>query len=52
MNSAELTSDLDIYRTARMLINEHGEEASIEAAIRADELLAAGNLDGSGCSEP
>ncbi len=46
INSAELTSDLDIFRTARMLINEHGEQASIEAAMRADELLAAGDLDG------
>ena len=41
-----MTSDLDILRTARMLINEHGEEASIEAAIRFDELLAKGDLEG------
>ena len=41
-----MTSDLDIYRTARMLINEHGEEASIEAAMRADKQLKAGDLDG------
>ena len=26
---AELTSDLDIYRTAKLLVDEHGEEASI-----------------------
>ena len=38
--------DLDIYRTARMLIDEHGEEASIEAAMRADERLETGDLDG------
>ena len=43
-----MISDLDIYRTARMLIDEHGEEASIEAAMRADEFLANGNLDGQG----
>ncbi len=39
-------SDLDIYRTAKLLVDEHGEEASIEAAMRADEFLANGNLDG------
>ncbi len=43
---AELTSNLDIYRTARMLIDEHGEGASIEAAMRADKRLEAGDLDG------
>jgi len=41
-----MTSNLDIYRTARMLIDEHGEEASIEAAMWADERLKAGDLDG------
>ncbi len=43
---AELTSDLDIYRTARLLVDEHVEEASIEAAMRADKRLEAGDLDG------
>ncbi len=43
---AELTSDLDISRTARMLINEHGERASIHAVMRADGRLEAGDLDG------
>ena len=41
-----MTSDLDIYRTARLLIDQHGDEAPIHAAMRADELLAAGDLDG------
>ncbi len=27
-----MTSDLDIYRTANVLIREHGEEAALEAA--------------------
>ena len=39
-------SDLDISRTARMLINEHGERASIHAVMRADGRLGAGDLDG------
>ncbi len=38
--------DLDIYRTANLLIKEHGQDAQIEAAIRADELLNKGDLDG------
>ncbi len=30
-----MTSDLDIYRTASVLIREHGEDAALEAAMRA-----------------
>ena len=41
-----MTSDLDIYRTANVLIREHGDKAGIHAAMRADELLEAGDLDG------
>ena len=41
-----MTSDLDIYRTANLLIKQHGRDAQIEAAIRADELLNKGDLDG------
>ena len=37
---------LEIYRTAHLLIKQHGEEASIHAAMKADEMLAQGNLDG------
>ncbi len=38
--------DLDIYRTANVLVKQHGEDAPIQAAMRADELLEAGDLDG------
>ena len=38
--------DLDIYRAARLLIDQHGDKAPIHAAMRADELLDAGNLAG------
>ena len=41
-----MTSDLDIYRTANVLIKQHGEDAPIHAAMRADELLEAGDLEG------
>ena len=38
--------DLDIYRSAQVLVKRHGQDAPIEAAMRADELLEAGDLDG------
>jgi hypothetical protein len=38
--------DLDIYRAANVLIRQHGEDAPIRAAMRADELLEAGDVDG------
>jgi hypothetical protein len=36
--------DLDIYRSANVLIHEHGEDAAIEAAMRADAVLEKGDL--------
>ncbi len=42
-----MTSDLDIYRTASVLIREHGEDADLVAAERADSFLDAGDIDGS-----
>ncbi len=44
--SQVMTSDHDIYRAAKLLIDQHGEDAPIRAAMRADELLEAGDLDG------
>ena len=41
-----MTSDLDTYRSAHELIKQHGDAADIEAAMRADERLAAGDMDG------
>ncbi len=38
--------DLDIYHTANLLVKRHGEDAPIEAAMRADAMLEAGDLDG------
>ena len=38
--------DLDIYRSANELIEQHGDAADIEAAMRADERLAAGDMEG------
>jgi hypothetical protein len=41
-----LVSDLDIYRAANLLILQHGEDAEIFAARRADEMLDRGEHDG------
>ena len=46
MSKQQVISDLDIYRSANVLIRELGEGAKIEAAIRADGLLDRGDLDG------
>ena len=39
--------DIDIFRTARLLIDLHSDEAAINAAMRADKLQEAGDTDGS-----
>jgi len=41
-----MTTDIDVYRSANLLIKQHGDDAEIHAAMRADELLASGDLDG------
>ena len=46
-SEAPMTSNLDIYRTASVLIWEHGDEADLVAAQRADEFLDKGDVDGS-----
>jgi hypothetical protein len=38
--------DLDIYRSAQVLVKRHGEDAPIHAALRADSMLEAGDLNG------
>ena len=43
---SDITSDLDTYRTACILIREHGDKAEIHAAMRAGEMLEAGDLGG------
>ncbi len=41
-----MTSDLDIFRSANVLIREHGKDAALEAAQRADAMLERGDMDG------
>jgi hypothetical protein len=38
--------DLDIYRSANVLIREYGEDAALDATTRAIAMLDKGDLDG------
>ncbi len=38
--------DLDIYRSAKLLVDQHGDDATIHAAMQADAMLEKGDLDG------
>ena len=38
--------DFDIYRSANVLVKRHGQDAPIQAAMRADAMLNKGDLDG------
>jgi hypothetical protein len=41
-----MIDDPDIFRAAKLLIDEHGDDAPIRAAQRADVLLEEGDMDG------
>ena len=41
-----MTPDIDIFRSAQLLVKRHGKDAPIHAAIRADAALEVGDLDG------
>ena len=41
-----MISELDVYRAANVLIREHGEDAAIEAAMRADQMLTKRDMVG------
>ena len=41
-----MISDLDIYRAANLLIKQHGADAELVAAKRADQMLDRGDFDG------
>ena len=38
--------DLHLYRSANLLVEQHGEDARVHAAMRADAMLEKGTLDG------
>jgi len=41
-----MIADLDIHRSAWLMIRRYGEDAAAQAARRGDELLDNGDLDG------
>ncbi len=43
---AAVTENIDIWRAAKLLVDRHGDEAPVHAAMRADELLAKGDIEG------
>ena len=38
--------EIDLWRTANLLIAQHGENAGFEAALRSDALLDQGDIEG------
>lgn len=41
-----MISDLDIWRSAQVMIRRYGEGAALEAAGRADDMFNQGDFDG------
>ena len=41
-----MTSDLDIFRAATMIIDRYGDGATVEAKKRSDELAGQGDTEG------
>lgn len=41
-----MVPDLDVFRAAQAVIKSFGGDAELHAAQRADELMAAGDMDG------
>ena len=41
-----MTADIDIYRAAKLYIDQHGDQPALPAAMQANAPLEAGDLDG------
>ena len=41
-----MTPDIDIYRSAKLLVDRNGDDAPIHAAMRADALMDQGDMEG------
>ncbi len=41
-----MVSEIDIYRSAKLLVDQHGEDAGLEAAMRADTMFEKGAMAG------
>lgn len=42
-----MTTNIDIYRAAKLYIDQHGDQAALQAAMQADALLEKGDMEGS-----
>jgi len=38
--------EIDVWRAAKVLVDQHGDEAPIQAAMRVDDMLERGDLEG------
>jgi hypothetical protein len=41
-----MTAEIDVWRSAKLYVDRYGDDALIQAAMRADALLKKGDLDG------
>ena len=41
-----MITEKDIWRTAQLLVKQHGEDPPIHAAMKADEMLEKGDVEG------
>jgi len=41
-----MIDEIDIWRAAKLLVDQHGHEAPIHAAMRVDDMLERGDLEG------
>lgn len=46
MLSMSALAEIDVWRAANLLVRQHGDEAPIHAAMKVDQMLEAGDLDG------
>ncbi len=44
--SLSMTSELDIYRSAKLYIDQYGDDAAVHAAMRVDALIVEGDVQG------
>lgn len=41
-----MVTDIDIYRSAKVLVNQHGDGAGFEAMVRKQEMIDKNDLEG------
>ncbi len=41
-----MADEIDIFRAAKLMVFQHGDDAPIHTAMRADELLERGDMEG------